>query len=364
MSTGGGRGRGRGGLGSTPARPGRQHSTPLLLLPGMAPLVHHGPPSSHSLSSSSPSSQDSPERHPHARNGPESSHSLSSSSPSSSASQLSPLLAPRFRDLEVTPASIILPFQIAGKFIAVHQPTTMRSARGSKPGAATAQQAVHPPSQAASKPPPIQPTAMKPAWGSKPVAATIQQAPVQQAPVQQAPAQQAPIQQAIQQAPVQQAPVQQAPVQQVPVQRAPIWQARVQQAPVQQAPIQQAPVQTTRPPTHPPPAPVQQPSVQPPVAAAGGACVRATPVTMSNAGTLKGPQNYHGKQQPPKRPGFGTQGRKMVVQANFFPIKLPQQITLYHYDVAMVPEKMPKNHCRKVGSWCAVHCALSKEHKE
>ena len=266
-----GRGQG-GGLGPAQARPGRQHSTgpTTIQVPrksSSSSLARNGPPSSHSLSSSSPSSQDSPETHLPARNGPESPHSLSSSSPSSSASQLSPQLAPRLMD-EI-PVSIDPSSPVASKV----------------------------------PPPHVQPTAMK--SSSKPVAAPIQQA--------------------------------------------------AQRVPVQQAPVQQAPAQTTEPPTHAPPAPVQPPSMQPPpppvAASGGGACVRTTPVT--NPATLKGPQNYHGLKQPPNRPGFGTKGRRMMVQTNFFPLKLPRQMMLYHYDVAMVPEKMPKNHCRKVG-WCIV----------
>lgn len=64
--------------------------------------------------------------------------------------------------------------------------------------------------------------------------------------------------------------------------------------------------------------------------------------------SVKAPLNYHGKKQPPDRPGFGTKGKKMLVRANFFPIRLPPQMTVYHYDVVIDPAKLSKAACRKV----------------
>ena len=49
--------------------------------------------------------------------------------------------------------------------------------------------------------------------------------------------------------------------------------------------------------------------------------------------TPQGPSNYHGKPQPPQCPDFGTQGRQIEVCANFFPVKLPEMLTVYQYDV-------------------------------
>ena len=51
--------------------------------------------------------------------------------------------------------------------------------------------------------------------------------------------------------------------------------------------------------------------------------------------------HFHGKKQPPKRPGEGTKGRKIMVRANFFPIKVPPVFTVYQYDVSITP-KLPK----------------------
>ena len=71
----------------------------------------------------------------------------------------------------------------------------------------------------------------------------------------------------------------------------------------------------------------------------------------SNASRVRGqprPTNFHGREQPPNRPEEGTAGRKIMIRANFFPIKLPEQLVIYHYDVTISPEKMPKSCYRKV----------------
>ena len=67
-----------------------------------------------------------------------------------------------------------------------------------------------------------------------------------------------------------------------------------------------------------------------------------------NGEAHRGPENYHGKQQPPDRPGFGSLGRQVMLRANFFDIRLPKVITVYHYDVSITPKKLPKSACRTV----------------
>lgn len=62
----------------------------------------------------------------------------------------------------------------------------------------------------------------------------------------------------------------------------------------------------------------------------------------------KGPINFYGLQQPPHRPGLGTKGRHVMVRTNFFPIKIPQFMTVFHYDVTVTPQKLPKRFYRKV----------------
>ena len=65
-------------------------------------------------------------------------------------------------------------------------------------------------------------------------------------------------------------------------------------------------------------------------------------------GPAKGP-DYHGKQQPPNRPGHGTKGREIVLYANYFSLQLPNKcITVYHYDVTIEPSKLPKIMSRQV----------------
>jgi eukaryotic translation initiation factor 2C len=61
----------------------------------------------------------------------------------------------------------------------------------------------------------------------------------------------------------------------------------------------------------------------------------------TSSSKVKGPANYHGKKQPPDRPDVGTKGRTIVVRTNFFPVKLPSEFTVYHYDVSITP-KLPK----------------------
>ena len=49
----------------------------------------------------------------------------------------------------------------------------------------------------------------------------------------------------------------------------------------------------------------------------------------------------------PRRPGFGTQGRRIQLTTNFFEVKLPRDMTIYHYDVEIQP-KIPRKLKQKV----------------
>ena len=62
--------------------------------------------------------------------------------------------------------------------------------------------------------------------------------------------------------------------------------------------------------------------------------------TSTTSKKTAGPVSFHGKKQPPDRPGVGTKGRNIVVRANFFPVQLRDR-TLYQYDVSITP-KLPK----------------------
>lgn len=75
---------------------------------------------------------------------------------------------------------------------------------------------------------------------------------------------------------------------------------------------------------------------------------RSTVKIMSQSDPISGPNDY-GKKQPPDRPGFGTKGRQITVQANFFPVRLPSNLSIYQYDVSILPpSKYPKWMCRKI----------------
>ena len=63
----------------------------------------------------------------------------------------------------------------------------------------------------------------------------------------------------------------------------------------------------------------------------------------------------------PKRPGYGTIGRKMMVRANYFPIRIPEAFTVYHYDVTIGPGKLIKSVCRKVSPFLCVYVQTSLE---
>ena len=47
------------------------------------------------------------------------------------------------------------------------------------------------------------------------------------------------------------------------------------------------------------------------------------------------------KNVSPKRPGYGTKGRDIQLQANFFELKLPKG-DIHHYDVTIIPDKCPR----------------------
>ena len=49
----------------------------------------------------------------------------------------------------------------------------------------------------------------------------------------------------------------------------------------------------------------------------------------------------------PPRPGFGTKGRPIELTTNFFRVRIPPNMTLYHYDVDIQP-KIPRPLKRKV----------------
>lgn len=75
----------------------------------------------------------------------------------------------------------------------------------------------------------------------------------------------------------------------------------------------------------------------------------ATQQPVSSPGKIKEElRNIHGKIQPPNRPGPGTAGGRVMVRANFFPIVLPREMTIHHYDVSIEPQKLSKNVYRKV----------------
>ena len=49
----------------------------------------------------------------------------------------------------------------------------------------------------------------------------------------------------------------------------------------------------------------------------------------------------------PCRPGLGTKGRRIQLTTNFFEVKLPKDMTIYHYDVEIQP-KIPRKIKQKV----------------
>ena len=51
--------------------------------------------------------------------------------------------------------------------------------------------------------------------------------------------------------------------------------------------------------------------------------------------------------EPPLRPDIGHSGRPISLRANHFQVKIPS-IELFHYDVAIIPEKCPRRVNREV----------------
>lgn len=45
--------------------------------------------------------------------------------------------------------------------------------------------------------------------------------------------------------------------------------------------------------------------------------------------------------KPPSRPDFGTMGRTIKLQANFFEMEIPK-LEVYHYDIDIKPDKCPR----------------------
>lgn len=54
--------------------------------------------------------------------------------------------------------------------------------------------------------------------------------------------------------------------------------------------------------------------------------------------------------KPPPRPDFGTSGRTIKLQANFFEMDIPK-IDIYHYELDIKPEKCP----RRVNRYLSLH---------
>ena len=54
--------------------------------------------------------------------------------------------------------------------------------------------------------------------------------------------------------------------------------------------------------------------------------------------------------KPPSRPDFGTMGRTIKLQANFFEMEIPK-LEVYHYDIDIKPEKCP----RRVNRYAYLH---------
>ncbi|XP_016398400.1 protein argonaute-2-like [Sinocyclocheilus rhinocerous] len=51
--------------------------------------------------------------------------------------------------------------------------------------------------------------------------------------------------------------------------------------------------------------------------------------------------------KPPQRPDFGTMGRTIKLQANFFEMEIPK-LEVYHYDIDIKPEKCPRRVNREI----------------
>ena len=59
------------------------------------------------------------------------------------------------------------------------------------------------------------------------------------------------------------------------------------------------------------------------------------------------PFSFTGQVVLPKRPGFGTCGRKIRLSANFFDVSYPNH-DIFHYDVSILPSSCPRQLNREV----------------
>jgi hypothetical protein len=53
----------------------------------------------------------------------------------------------------------------------------------------------------------------------------------------------------------------------------------------------------------------------------------------------------------PGRPGYGTQGKKITLYANYFELKPPEDLLLYRYSVAHLPNTEGTSLAGKKGRW-------------
>jgi len=53
----------------------------------------------------------------------------------------------------------------------------------------------------------------------------------------------------------------------------------------------------------------------------------------------------------PRRPGYGTQGKKITLYANYFELKPPEDLLLYRYSVAHLPNIEGDSIAGKKGRW-------------
>ena len=53
----------------------------------------------------------------------------------------------------------------------------------------------------------------------------------------------------------------------------------------------------------------------------------------------------------PRRPGYGTQGKKITLYANYFELKPPEDLLLYRYSVAHLPNIEGNCITGKKGRW-------------
>jgi len=74
----------------------------------------------------------------------------------------------------------------------------------------------------------------------------------------------------------------------------------------------------------------------------------STPVSQTNPPIATDPTALAIRRyEPPSRPDIGHSGRPISLRANHFQVKIPS-IELFHYDVAIIPEKCPRRVNREV----------------